>query len=71
MHGATQVRIRQSGRTEAAFNPVSGWNVIAMESEGVLTNFHEHGAAAWLAIIKRIQTVEPWNAIRCGGLARV
>ena len=39
---------------KTAFNPVSGWNVIAMESEGVLTNFHEHGAAVWLATIKRI-----------------
>ena len=38
----------------AAFNAGSGWNVTAIESERVLTRFHEHGAPAWLATIKRI-----------------
>jgi len=37
-----------------AFNAGSGWNVTAIEPERVLTRFHEHGAPAWLATIKRI-----------------
>src|SRR5262249_24169640 len=35
----------------AAFNAASGWNVIAIERERVLTRFHENGAPAWLATI--------------------
>jgi SAM-dependent methyltransferase len=39
----------------AAFNPGTGWNVIATEPDRVQTRFHdEHGAPAWLATIKRI-----------------
>jgi SAM-dependent methyltransferase len=37
----------------AAFDPRSGWNVIAVEPERLLTRFHASGVAAWLATIKR------------------
>ena len=38
----------------AAFNPTSGWNVVAIESDRLQTRFHDDGAPAWLATIKRI-----------------
>ena len=39
----------------AAFNPGSGWNVVAIEPDRVQTRFHDdNGAPAWLVIIKRI-----------------
>jgi SAM-dependent methyltransferase len=39
----------------AAFNPGNGWNVVAIEPDRVQTNYHDHGAPAWLATIKRIK----------------
>jgi len=38
----------------AAFNAESGWNVVAIDAERLQTRFHDDGAAAWLARIKRI-----------------
>ena len=38
-----------------AFNPRDGWNVVAIEPDRVQTNFHDDGAPAWLATIKRIE----------------
>ena len=38
----------------AAFNPSTGWNVVAIEPDRVQTRFHAHGAPAWFATIKRI-----------------
>jgi len=38
----------------AAFHPGNGWNVAAIEPERLDTRFHDHGAPAWLATIKRI-----------------
>jgi cyclopropane fatty-acyl-phospholipid synthase-like methyltransferase len=38
----------------AAFNPGTGWNVVTIEPERVQTRFHDNGAPAWLATIKRI-----------------
>jgi SAM-dependent methyltransferase len=38
----------------AAFGPSQGWNVAAIEPERVQTTFHDDGAPAWLATIKRI-----------------
>jgi SAM-dependent methyltransferase len=38
----------------AAFNPASGWKVAAVEPERIHTRFHDDGAPAWLATIKRI-----------------
>jgi SAM-dependent methyltransferase len=35
------------------FNPSNGWNVIAIEPNRLLTQFHEQGTPAWLATIKR------------------
>jgi ubiquinone/menaquinone biosynthesis C-methylase UbiE len=38
----------------AAFNPSTGWNVAAIESDRIQTRFHDDGAPAWFATIKRI-----------------
>ena len=38
----------------AAFNAGSGWTVVAIEPDRVQTRFHDNGAPAWLATIKRI-----------------
>jgi SAM-dependent methyltransferase len=38
----------------AAFNPGSGWNVATIEPDRIQTRFHDNGASAWLATIKRI-----------------
>jgi SAM-dependent methyltransferase len=38
----------------AAFNPSNGWDVMAIEPDRIHTTFHNHGAPAWLATIKRI-----------------
>jgi ubiquinone/menaquinone biosynthesis C-methylase UbiE len=39
-------------RTAFSANP--GWNVVEIKPDRVHTRFHEHGAPAWLATIKRI-----------------
>ncbi|MGA3195667.1 MAG: class I SAM-dependent methyltransferase [Terriglobales bacterium] len=38
----------------AAFNPDNGWNVAGIEPDRIHTRFHENGAPAWLATMKRI-----------------
>jgi hypothetical protein len=38
----------------AAFSPGSGWNVAAIEPDRVQTRYHDDGAPAWFAAIKRI-----------------
>jgi ubiquinone/menaquinone biosynthesis C-methylase UbiE len=38
----------------AAFNPGHGWNVAAIEPDRLQTRFHDNGAPAWFATIKRI-----------------
>jgi SAM-dependent methyltransferase len=45
--------IRQE-ELRAAFNPSSGWNVAAIEPGRIQTRYHDHGAPAWVATIKRI-----------------
>ena len=42
-------------RTElrAAFNSSNGWGVVAIEPDRVQTRFHDDGAPAWFATIKR------------------
>jgi ubiquinone/menaquinone biosynthesis C-methylase UbiE len=37
----------------AAFNPSCGWNIAAVEPDRLQTRYHDHGAPAWLATIKR------------------
>jgi SAM-dependent methyltransferase len=37
----------------AAFNPGTGWEVAAIQPDRLETRFHDHGAPAWLATIKR------------------
>ena len=37
-----------------AFNPGSGWNVVAIEPDRIETRFHAGGAPAWFATIKRV-----------------
>ena len=38
----------------AAFNSANGWNVAAIEPDRVQTRYHDNGASAWLATVKRI-----------------
>ncbi len=38
----------------AAFNAGNGWDIISIEPERVHTRFHDNGAPAWLATIKRV-----------------
>jgi ubiquinone/menaquinone biosynthesis C-methylase UbiE len=45
--------IRQE-ELRAAFNPGTGWRVAAIEPDRVQTRYHDDGAPAWLATIKRI-----------------
>jgi SAM-dependent methyltransferase len=37
----------------AAFNPSNGWSVAAIEPDRLQTRFHDNGAPAWFATIKR------------------
>jgi hypothetical protein len=36
------------------FNPSNGWNVAAIEPDRIQTRYHNDGAPAWFATIKRI-----------------
>ncbi len=38
---------------KAAFNPGTGWNVATIEPDRLRTRYHDDGAPAWLATIKR------------------
>jgi SAM-dependent methyltransferase len=39
---------------EGAFDAARGWNIVAIDAKRVRTRFHgEHGAAAWLATVRR------------------
>ena len=38
----------------AAFNPSAGWNIATIEPDRIQTRFHDNGAPAWFATIKRI-----------------
>ena len=40
----------------AAFNPNNGWNVVAIEPDRIQTRYHDHGAPAWFATIKRLSS---------------
>ena len=40
----------------AAFNRGNGWTIAAIEPERGQTNYHDNGAPAWLATIKRTET---------------
>jgi len=42
------------GELRAAFSPSTGWHVAAIEPDRVQTRYHDDGAPAWLATIKRI-----------------
>lgn len=45
--------VRQEVLREA-FNPGAGWNVAAIKADRIQTTFHENGAPAWFATIKRV-----------------
>jgi SAM-dependent methyltransferase len=47
-HPITQEELR------AAFNPSNGWNVTVIEPDRIQTRFHDNGAPAWFATIRRI-----------------
>jgi len=38
----------------AAFDPSNGWSVAAIAPDRIQTRYHDHGAPAWFATIKRI-----------------
>jgi len=38
----------------AAFKPTHGWEVVAIQPDRIETRFHDHGAPAWFAMIRRI-----------------
>jgi SAM-dependent methyltransferase len=42
------------GELAAAFTPGSGWNVAGIEPDRLQTRYHDDGAPAWFATIKRI-----------------
>ena len=42
------------GELRAAFDPGAGWEVAAIEADRVATRYHDDGAPAWLATVKRI-----------------
>lgn len=37
-----------------AFTPSAGWNIVAIEPDRIHTRYHDDGAPAWLATVKRI-----------------
>jgi hypothetical protein len=41
------------GELRAVFNPGNGWNVVAIEPDRIHTRYHDDGAPAWFATIKR------------------
>lgn len=43
----------------AAFGPGTGWDVTAVEPDRIQTRFHDDGAPAWLATIRRSQAADP------------
>ena len=45
---------RLGRKLRAAFNRSNGWNVLAIDPDRVQTRYHDDGAPAWFAIIKRI-----------------
>ena len=45
--------IRQE-ELRAAFNASNGWNIVAIEPDRIQTRFHDDGAPAWFATIKRV-----------------
>ena len=47
-HPVSQADVR------AAFSPNNGWNVVAIEPDRLHSRYHDHGASAWVATIKRI-----------------
>jgi SAM-dependent methyltransferase len=47
-HPISQEKLR------AAFNPRNGWNVVAIEPDRLQSRYHDDGAPAWFATIKRI-----------------
>lgn len=38
----------------AVFNSTNGWSIVAIDPDRIHTRFHDNGAPAWLATIKRI-----------------
>lgn len=43
-----------SEELRAAFEPSDGWHVAAIDADRIATRYHDDGAPAWLATIKRI-----------------
>ena len=47
-HSVSEAELR------GAFNPGSGWEIVDLEPDRILTRFHDDGAPAWLVTIGRI-----------------
>jgi SAM-dependent methyltransferase len=47
-HPVSQAELR------TAFNPSNGWNIAVIEPDRVQTRYHDDGAPAWFATVKRI-----------------
>ena len=43
-----------SADLRAAFTREAGWEVAALEADRVATRFHDHGAPAWVATVRRL-----------------
>jgi SAM-dependent methyltransferase len=50
--------VRES-ELRAAFRPGTGWAVAVVEPDTVETRFHDHGAPAWLATVRRVPAPGP------------
>jgi hypothetical protein len=42
------------GELRAAFNLSDGWNVVTIEPDRIQTRYHDNGAPAWFATIRRL-----------------
>ncbi len=45
----------------AALSAGNGWNVVGIEPSRIETRYHDHGAPAWLATVRRIANTERQN----------
>jgi SAM-dependent methyltransferase len=52
-HPVSEAELRE------AFGPGTGWEVVTIEADRVLTRFHDHGAPAWLATVRRVDAARP------------
>jgi hypothetical protein len=54
LKAGTEEKFSGSAWSLLAFTASNGWKVAAIEPDRIQTRFHDDGAPAWLATIKRI-----------------